>query len=140
MIRFIKWLIDAYTEQIVSFAPRPVEFLLASISLFWGLWILNPAQDSFLPPTYTLAARIMPEWVVGLIFAVHGLGQMFALYLDGWRWRVRMTTLGYTLWFTIFVVVVLSNPASTLIPLSIVLTLLSANAAVRVRHANDYEL
>lgn len=133
-MKFFRWTFGQYAGQVRNANPLPVELFLALVSISFGVWILNPFQDSFVTPTYAIVGSIVPEPIAGMAFLANGILRLYSLYRFRWRWRIFFSMSGYTLWFSLLIGVVAANPAATLIPLYLILMLISAHVALRVRY------
>jgi hypothetical protein len=79
----------------------------------WGLWLLNPAVDTFSTSATFRAFAILPEWAWALAAIALGSWQVLALLTDNRRGRVVgsfAVAIGWTyIWFAL----VLGNWRST---------------------------
>ena len=93
-------------------APEPLEMMLALYAIVRGAGIL--AFDGLTAPTYRYALGLAPEWVWGALPLALGVFQLAALLHDRYR---RAAALVQASWWVAWVaLVVLGNPAPTLIP------------------------
>jgi len=86
-----------------------LEFYLAVQSLFFGTFLAGPGQVGLAADNMTLLA-MLPEWMWGVIFAVHGAAHLKAMYSQRVQWcRLAMLTLA-GLWCVILTSFLLSHP------------------------------
>ena len=79
-----------------------VSVVLGLLTFCWGLWVLNPAIQTFTrSDIYSEALSFMPEWGWGLWATACGLGILVSIFYG--RTRPMACALGATVWhwFTI---------------------------------------
>lgn len=71
--------------------------LLGTLTLVWGLWVLNPIVDTFTRAAiYTKALTFAPEWAWGAWSVAFGLFVIISLYYG--NAKVLARALGFTTW------------------------------------------
>lgn len=66
-------------RRIGRFTETDMEMVLAVSALAWGLWVLNPLQDTFTStPSFQALAQFGPEWAWGMTVALLGAWQLLA--------------------------------------------------------------
>lgn len=102
------WLVGALLKR-QTFA---LEVFLAVQAMSWGVWVANPWSHalSAVPEAYTVL-NLLPEWVVGLGFFVHGAVHLWVISQRDTK-RCRDAALGsFFLWGVVVVNLSLGVPA-----------------------------
>lgn len=110
-----------------------VEFNLGTLSIIFGLWILNPWFDTFTLPSFIAFIRFAPEWVWGTTSVVLGLYTHFALSTQEFILRRAAMFLNMVLWGAISYNFFASTPMSTGAGIYLVFSLMSLWIFVRLR-------
>jgi len=94
-----------------------LEFLPALFQVLWGLWILNPFENTFkITSAYNLMGTLAPEWVWGLILFVIGLFQLVVIFKGNLHLRAVSSILCLFIFITMSILIIFGNPASVTIP------------------------
>lgn len=118
---------DRLVELLVYKDFEFAELFTGLAGLLWGLWLLNPAWNSFASTTsFRAMAQLANENVWGGGMALIGLIQLWSLIRDQFFWRRRASALLCMLWAFIAVMLVRANPAGTG---TVIYPLLSLSAA-----------
>ena len=94
-------------------SDSPFQFTAASISFWFGLWLLLPASSFAATPAWNIIAKLMPENVLGIIILSLGLCQFVTMLLLYNRAARVLAFLSVFLWSAISYSFWLSSPAST---------------------------
>lgn len=127
---FLRWILKIYIAHIRSYDTKTLELVLASVSIMWGGWVLNPFSNSLSSPTFAPVMDYVPEWFVGIVFAALGILRLYAIYRDSNTWRSRVAAAGYHIWF-LMTVLTLMGGERAFAPFFLSFTLMSVNIAVR---------
>lgn len=94
-----------------------IEAYLSLQAVMFGLWLLAP-WDTFaaLPVAYD-ALMLLPEWVWGMLFTIHGVLHLTALDRGDMRMRRRGTSVTILLWGTVLCGFVSAAALSTATPM-----------------------
>jgi hypothetical protein len=66
-----------------AYPDRLVEYLFAGMMGAWGLWLLNPAWDTFGNPQYAMLAAVASEQSWGVFSLCIAIVRMGALFVNG---------------------------------------------------------
>jgi len=86
-------------------STRPTEFWLGATMLWWGFWLLGPAESYVLSQTGVtqFLSWVFPLSVWGALLAVVGLGQCSAVCYQHWS-RTFFAGMQFLLWLFLTVV------------------------------------
>jgi len=112
------------------------EFVMGIIAMIWGLWLLNPAWDSYVStPSYAPLETLAPEWIVGVGMFMVGAAQIVALLLEARSWRRATALMMVSAWVFIGVTFGYANIASTEGPVCLTYALAEIWAFLRLNRA-----
>ena len=100
-----------------------VELMSGFAALAWGLWLLNPATDSFLStPTFDTMKVLAPEEVWGVVMVIVGFFQVYGVVSHRLSVRKHSSIALSIMWLFITAVFAHSNLASTAVVIYAVFT------------------
>ncbi len=117
---------------------RHTEYLLASIALWWGVWLISPFWESFpTTPAFRVMAAIAPEWAWGVVMlSIGGLLIVGLRRVDYPLRRVALLIMAL-LWMAIWVALLMGNWRGPGTILYIHLSVLCVIAYLRLSHVEQ---
>lgn len=86
------------------------ELLGAFAALCWGFWVLSPWWSAYtVDPAFSILARLIPEWVVGMVFVTIGTVQLIALVSDFRHARKHGAFVAAFLWLSLTSLLCMAN-------------------------------
>lgn len=123
-------------EELMKFAVKKQtevsEFLIGTIALLWGVWLLIPIWDTFRLFSYTNFILIAPENTWGLVCASVGLLTVIASTTTWINLRKIMALIQIALWVFVAITFASVVPGNTEVPVYIMLSVASFWVYVRL--------
>jgi hypothetical protein len=115
------WMLLAETDT------APVEAVLASVAISWGLWFLTVPGILDKAPVYKFMAKTLHcQWAWGLSFLVYGIVRAVVLLRVDTSHRKRVSFWGSALWLYVLWGMATSSVASAAVPTTFVFAVTSA--------------
>jgi hypothetical protein len=96
---------------------KHLEFLPAVFELLWGLWIINPWENTFaITSAYRIMAGVMPEWAWGALLLVLGIIQLIVIFRGTLHMRAISSVTCLFIFLSLALLIFFGNPASVTIP------------------------
>lgn len=92
---------------------RYVEYLLASLAMCWGIWLLLPWEAFPSTPTYAVMHKIVPEAVWGGALFANGAVLLCGLWRLSYRVRRWALLSLFILWLMVWLALLFGNWRST---------------------------
>lgn len=108
MLALRLWRIARYSEF------HLLEMFMGLGAIGWGIWLLNPAWQSFgSTPTFRAMASRAPEEVWGLLMLLVGCGQIVAAAAEAHTARRTLAQVAAWFWLFVSIQIGIANIAST---------------------------
>jgi hypothetical protein len=101
-----------------------LEFFPALFEVLWGLWILNPFENTFkITTAYRVMASIAPEWVWGTVILLIGIFQLVVIFTPNLRLRLASSVACLFVFIVLALLILAGNVGSVTIPSYLVFAL-----------------
>lgn len=118
-------MIEVLTMFVIKKQAEIGEFILSLFMILWGLWLLNPAWDTFSLPSFEAFLTVAPEMVWGLIAMSIGVLTLLSAGIKYYPARRVMIFLNMMWWAFVAVMFLMCVPENTAVPIYMMLSILS---------------
>jgi hypothetical protein len=126
-----------FLDRLFGCQLRYIEYLLASISAWWGIWLLMPWQSFASTPTFAFAHRVAPEWAWGTVVTTGGMLLFTGLLMVSRPIRRAALMLLSLTWLSVWVALTVGNWQSTATIIYVHMAVMCAFAYLRLSYANQ---
>ena len=90
-----------------------LEFWLDVVTTAWGVVLLLPFQTFQTSNSFPILAEVAPEWLMGLVFFLLGLTQIYSMLRPEWKIHRVTTFIACLIWAFVSVGLFIANPTGT---------------------------
>lgn len=110
----MKYLPRKIVKAMITYEIELVEIMSGIAAFSWGLWLINPAFNSFASTkTFDTMAMLAPEWMWGIAMMLIGFFQVESVLSHRLSRRKTTSIILSTMWIFITALFAYANVAST---------------------------